>query len=438
MKYVSSAKKVFLNTGTRFPRRIIWSIGIVKYAAAATNRELGLLEDDVGLAIEKASMELAEGKFDDQIIVDVFQTGSGTGLNMNANEVIAVRASELSGKNIHPNDHVNMGQSSNDVIPTVMRLAVIAEVNENLFPSLEGFIQTLKNLVKNNMDVVKPGRTHLRDALPITLGQELSGFSDAFEKHLDQLKKTLEILKELPLGGTAVGTGLNTHPEYPKKAVGKIREKTGINVKPANNRFRGMKLITDIVMVSSVLKAIAIDLWRLSQDLRLMYSGPFTGLNEIDIPQTIPGSSIMPGKVNPVTIEAAMQASAQVIGLDYSNSITGLLGEFELSMGLPLIGYNLITQISLLSEAIRKIDKLVLNQIKPNIERMKELAEKSQALITIISPIIGYDKATQVSKLLYEGKSIREALKQLGFDEKQIAKLLDLNKLSKIWYSSKE
>jgi len=438
MKYVSTAKKVFLDTGTKFPRRIIWAIGIVKYAAASANRELGLLEDDIGEAIEKASIELAEGKFDDKIIVDVFQTGSGTGLNMNANEVIAVRASELSGKNIHPNDHVNLGQSSNDVIPTVMRLAVVAEISENLFPSMKNFLQTLRKLVRDNMDVVKPGRTHLRDALPITLGQEFSGFQDAFEKHLDQLEKTIEILKELPIGGTAVGTGLNTHPQYPEKAVRKIMEKTGINVKPATNRFRGMKLITDMIMVSSILKAMSIDLWRMSQDLRLMYSGPFTGLNEIDIPQTIPGSSIMPGKVNPVTIEAVMQACAQIIGLDHSNSIAGFLGEFELSMGLPLIGYNLITQIRLLSESLKKTNSLVLNQIKPNIDKMRELAEKSQALITIISPIIGYDKATEVSKLLYRGKSIREALKHIGFEEKEIEKLLDLNKLTKIGFPSQE
>ncbi|MCE4611577.1 MAG: fumarate hydratase [Desulfurococcales archaeon] len=430
-KYVERAVKVFLSTGTRFPRRVVWAMGMVKYAAAKANIELGLLDPKVGKAIMEAALELARGEMDDRIVVDVFQTGSGTGLNMNVNEVIAERASEIAGVKVHPNDHVNMSQSSNDVIPTAMRIAAYAEVTENLIPAAKKLAERLSDLEKRYEATVKPGRTHLRDALPVTFGQEMGAYRDAIERDIEALEWAASQVLEVPLGGTAVGTGLNAHPEYPERAVRALAEVSGVPVRPARSRFRAMRLVTDLLVLSSAIKALAVDLWRLSQDLRLMYSGPFTGIAEIDIPQEVPGSSMMPGKVNPVTVEAVMQASSYIIGLDSSLTQASLLGEFELSMGLPLAGYVVVSEASIAAEAASKLADLVLSRVKPLEDRMREMAEKSQALITLVSPIIGYEKAAEVSKMLYEGKSIREALKAVGLSDEEINAILDLRKLVK-------
>jgi fumarate hydratase class II len=430
MSYTVRAKSLFMETGTRFPRRIIWAMGIIKYAAAKVNNELSLLPSDIAEAIMKASKEVIEGQHDDKIILDVFQTGSGTGLNMNVNEVIAKRASEILGKNVHPNDHVNMSQSSNDTVPTAIRIAAVVEVINNLIPSLRSLISSLNEKALEFKDVIKAGRTHLRDALPVTLGQELGAFQDALNHSYNYLNNIIEYVKELPIGGTAVGTGVNSHPKFRSKIVEIINQETGIIFKPANT-FRAMRLLTDLLLLSSVMRGIAVELFRLSQDLRLMFSGPITGLGEIDLPtqEEIAGSSIMPGKTNPVTVEASMLVSSQVIGLDYSNQLASLLGEFELSMGIPLMGYNIVLQISLLSEGLRKFSELVIKGIKPNLEKMKRYAESSPALITILSPIIGYDKATEIGKKLAKGLSIREALRELGYSEEEISKILDLKKL---------
>ncbi len=430
-KYVERAVRVFLSTGTRFPRSIIWAVGMVKAAAARANMELGLLDRIRGEAIVRASLELAEGRFDERIVVDVFQTGSGTGLNMNANEVIAQRASELAGVSVHPNDHVNMSQSSNDVIPTVIRIAAYKEVSESLLPALNETVKALRDLEEKYSRLVKPGRTHLRDAMPVTLGQEMGAYRDSIERNSKFLEDSLRLLVEVPLGGTAVGTGINAHPDYPKLAVEKLSELTGIRLKPAASRFRAMRLLSDIMVVGGVLKALSADLWRLCQDLRLMYSGPFTGLAEIDIPQEIPGSSMMPGKVNPVTVEAAMQAASYVMGMDAALTQASLLGEFELSMGLPLAGYIVVREASILGEAYRKLSDQVLPRIVPLEDRMRILAERSQALITLVAPIVGYDKAAEISRMLYEGRSVREALKAAGLSDEAIEELLDLEKLVK-------
>ncbi len=431
MKYVSKAVDVFLNTGTRFPRSIIWAMGVIKYSAAKVNRDLGLLERDIAEAIIKASQEVIDGKHDSAIVVDVFQTGSGTGLNMNINEVIAARASEISGKNVHPNDHVNMGQSSNDVVPSAIRLAALREIRDRLLPALNVFIEGLEALARKTEDVVKPGRTHLRDALPVTMGQEFGAYLDAFKRDLGLLEDAVKYVRELPLGGTAVGTGLNTHPEYPERVIGVIRELTGIDVEPAESRFRAMRLLTDLVSLSGVFRAIALDLYRLCQDIRLMFSGPFTAIGEIDIPQEVAGSSIMPGKTNPVTVEASMLAASQVVGLDQANTMANTLGEFELSMGIPLVGYNIVTQITLLSEALRRMRTYVIDRISPDEKRALELAEKSPALITVISPIIGYDKASQVARKVASGTPIRQALREIGFSDEEIDRILDLRKLTR-------
>ncbi len=438
MKYVEKAVDVFLSTGTRFPRRIIWAMGLIKYAAAKANTELGLLDPRIGDAIMKASTMLIEGKLDNLIAVDVFQTGSGTGLNMNVNEVIAAKASEISGVKVHPNDHVNMGQSSNDVVPSAIRIAAVAETTERLMPSMKRFIDSLERLAMRTEDVVKPGRTHLRDALPVTMGQEFSAYVDAFKHDLGMLEGVLPYVRELPIGGTAVGTGLNAHPRLGEMVVEEIKRLTGLEFYVAGSRFRAMRLLSDMVSLSSVLRTAAIDMIRLCQDLRLMFSGPFTAIGEIDIPQEIAGSSIMPGKTNPVTVEAAMLASAQIVGLDAANSYANLFGEFELSMAVPLIGYNVVSQISLLAEAMDKMAIYVIDRVTPLRERARELAEKSPALVTVISPIIGYDKATQVALKVAQGTPIRKALKEIGLSDEEIERILDLRRLTRPGIPAKE
>ncbi|MCI2414483.1 MAG: lyase family protein [Candidatus Aramenus sp.] len=432
MKYTETAPKLFMNTGTRFPRKVIWAMGLVKLACARVNASLGYLDREIAEAIEKASLELMEGKHDDKIVLDVFQTGSGTGLNMNVNEVLAERASELSGKNVHPNDHVNMGQSSNDTVPTAIRIASVANAVEKVVPTLENMLYTLNKKAEEYKDVVKSGRTHLRDALPVTLGQELGAYYDAFKHDLEQLNNVLEYVKELPIGGSAVGTGLNADPRFQELVVQEVNKVTGLGFKPAN-KFRAMRFLTDMLLLSGVLRNVAAELYRVGQDFRLMFSGPFTSIGEIDLPtqEEIAGSSIMPGKTNPVTVEATLLVSAQVMGLDHANQIASMLGEFELSMGVPLMGYNVVTQENLIAEALNKFASLVVEGMQPNVEKMKRYAESSPSLITVLSPLIGYDKASQIGKMLNKGISIREALRELGFKDEEIDRVLDLHELVK-------
>jgi len=432
MRYTERAAALFLSTGTRFPRRIMWAMALVKLACARANKRLGLLPGDVADAVAEAAREVAEGLHDAKVAVDVFQTGSGTGLNMNINEVIADLASKRLGKPVHPNDHVNLGQSSNDVVPTAIRIAAAAEAEEELLPALLRLVRSLESKAEQFRDAVKPGRTHLRDALPVTLGQELSAYADAFRHDAEALRQALEYVKELPLGGTAVGTGLNAHPELRRLALEEINRETGLGFKSANP-FRAMRLLTDLLHLSGVLRTSAVNLYRLGQDVRLMFSGPATGLNEIDLPtqEEVAGSSMMPGKTNPVTVEAAMQAAAQVVGLDHANQTAAMLGEFEVAMGVPLIGHNVVTQIRLLAEAFRKTAELVVDGMVPNVERMRRLAEASTALITVVSPVVGYDKASEAGRRLARGLSIREALRELGYGDEEIDKLLDVGRLTR-------
>ena len=438
MKYTETAPKLFMNTGTRFPRKIIWAAGLVKRACAKVNSDLGLIDRRIADSIIKASEELMEGKLDDKIVLDVFQTGSGTGLNMNVNEVLAEVASSYINAKVHPNDHVNFGQSSNDTMPTVIRIAAVSEVHEKLIPAIQKIILSLSKKAQEYSDVIKAGRTHFRDAMPVTLGQELSAYADTFQHDHEQIKSILEYVKELPIGGTATGTGINTHPEFQERVINEINRITGLGFKPANT-FRGMRLLTDLLLLSGALRNIAIDLYRLGQDIRYMFSGPFTGLNEIDLPtqEEIAGSSIMPGKTNPVTVEAALLISAQVVGLDHANQFASMLGEFELAMGVPLIGYNIVTQINLLAEALNKFSSLIIDGMVPNVDKMKRYAQSSPSLITVISPIIGYDKAAEIGKKLNKGMSIYDALKELGYKDEDIEKILDLKKLVKPGFTSK-
>ncbi|MFP3283295.1 MAG: class II fumarate hydratase [Nitrososphaeria archaeon] len=431
MNYTEGSRRLFLETGTRFPRDIIWAMGAIKLAAARANNRLGLLDGGMASAIEAAAREVMDGSRDPEIVVDVFQTGSGTGLNMNVNEVIARRASEILGSSVHPNDHVNMSQSSNDVVPTAIRAAAAKAAAARMLPALGVLAAALEELSSRTASVYKSGRTHLRDALPITMGQEFGAYAHEFSRDAAALESAISRVRELPLGGTAVGTGLNSPEGFADAAIEELSSISGIEFRASPNRFASMRLLTDLVDVSASLRSTALDLFRLSQDLRLMFSGPVTGLNEIDIPSQaeIAGSSIMPGKTNPVTVEACLQASAQVMGLDHAIQIAGMLGEFELSMGVPLAGYDIAMEMSVLSEALSKMASVVVGSVAPNEERTRRYAESSPSLITVISPVIGYERAAEVGKRLVKGLSIREALKELGFDDSAIDGLLDLRRL---------
>jgi fumarate hydratase class II len=440
MRYVEGSKKVFMETGTKFPDRMIWSVALLKRCAAQTNVSLGLLEPKVGEAIINASEEVMRGEHADKVLVDVFQTGSGTGINMNLNELIAERASEMSGLKIHPNDHVNMGQSSNDVVPTAIRLAAVSAAQEELRQGFKKIVVSLETLADRCSDVYKAGRTHLRDALPVTMGQEFGAYADAFRHDENLVDGALTYVKELPIGGTAVGTGLNTHPSFGELMVRSINAVTGLDFSSAKNKFRAARLLSDMAALSAALRILALDLYRLCQDLRLMFSGPITGLNEIDIPtqQEVAGSSIMPGKTNPVTVESAMLVCAQTIGLDQANQMASLLGEFELSMGVPLMGFNVVTQIRLVSEALCKMSDVVLDHVEPNTQLTRRYAESSPALITVLSPVIGYDKASRIGKELVKGSSIREALADMGYSDAQIDEILNIKKLVEPGIPAKE
>ncbi|MDV3278108.1 MAG: hypothetical protein LYZ69_06540 [Nitrososphaerales archaeon] len=431
MKYTEGSKRVFLNTGTRFPRELIWAMGLIKLSAAKSNVSLGLLDRKTGQVIQSKARQLMKGSHDDKVTVDVFQTGSGTGLNMNANELIAELASSELGKKVHPNDHVNMSQSSNDVGPTAVRVAAVHAVREKLLPAMGKMSKSLGAVSRKTATVYKSGRTHLRDALPVTMGQEFGAYADAFRRDSRLITECTRYLLELPIGGTAVGTGLNADPRFGAMVAREIARETGVGFSSAKNKFRATRLLTDVASLSSALRTVSLDLYRLCQDLRLMFSGPMTGLGEIDLPtqEEVAGSSIMPGKTNPVTVESALLACAEVVGLDGANHAAASLGEFELSMGVPLIGYNVVLQASLLSEALNKVASLAIDHIVPLKDRSRGYAESSPALITVISPKIGYDKATVLGKRLAKGASIRTALKELGFNQKEIDSILDLKSL---------
>jgi fumarate hydratase class II len=431
MKYVEGSKRVFLNTGTRFPREVIWAVGAIKYSAAKSNAELGLLDKEIGKAVQAKAKDLMRGAHDDMMSVDVFQTGSGTGLNMNANEVIAELSSEVLGRKVHPNDHVNMGQSSNDVGPTAIRVAAALAVSRNLIPSLEGMSKSLSALSKKTSTVYKAGRTHLRDALPVTMGQEFGAYAEEFARDAKLVRQALEYTLELPIGGTAVGTGLNADPRFGGMVAREIAGLSGLRFTSAKNKFRPTRLLTDMSSLSGAMRTASIDLYRLCQDLRLMFSGPLTALGEIDIPtqEEVAGSSIMPGKTNPVTVESALLAAGEVIGLDGANAYAASLGEFELTMGVPLMGYNVVLQAKLLSEALNKLSSLVIDYVVPMRAKVRGYAETSPALITLVSPKIGYDKATEIGKQMAKGVPIRVALKKLGYSEKEIDHLLSMKGL---------
>lgn len=433
------ALEVFQVSGLRFPRRLVRALGIVKLAAARANMDLKLLDSRRGKAIVKAAEEVIEGGLVSHFPLDIFQTGSGTSTNMNANEVIANRAVELLGGKrgdkslIHPNDHVNMGQSTNDVFPTVMHVAALEAVERDLKPQVQKLYNSLARKAREFTDVVKAGRTHLQDAVPMTLGQEFSGYADSLKHDLERILKAESSLSELALGGTAVGTGLNTHPKFAKLAIKHINKITDMKFRRAENYFEALQSRNALLELSGATKAFATTLMRISRDLRLLSSGPATGLAEIDLPPIGPGSSIMPGKVNPVVPEATAMVAARVLGNDLVVTIAAQNGELELSIMMPIIAYSLLESIECEKNICRILAERCIDGIKVNKERCREYAERSLSLVTAVAPSIGYNKAAEVVKeALTTRKTIPEILLNRGIlTRDQIKQKLDLVKIAR-------
>jgi fumarate hydratase class II len=416
-----------------FPRRFLRALGMLKKASAAANRKLALLPEDLAEAISLAAQEVVEGKLDDQFVLDIFQTGSGTSTNMNANEVIANRANEILGgkigdkRPVHPNDHVNLGQSSNDIIPSSIHIAAVEGIQRDLLPALESLQSVLEEKAQEFDRIVKIGRTHLQDATPIRLGQEFSGYASMVQHGIRRLENVREHLAELAVGGTAVGTGINTHPKFAGLVVEKISEMTGLTFREAENHFEAQGAKDALVEASSALKTIAISLMKIANDIRWLGSGPRCGIGEVLLPEVQPGSSIMPGKVNPVIPEALCQVAAQVIGNDVVIAIGGMSGNFELNVMMPVIAHNLLQSISLLTNASLVFVQKCVRGLKANEERCREMIEKSLAMVTALSPHIGHDAAAKIAKEAYEsGKTIREvALEKKVLPSEKLEKILD-------------
>ncbi|MGH7177517.1 MAG: class II fumarate hydratase [Tepidisphaeraceae bacterium] len=425
----------------RFQRRFIAAMGMIKWAGAEINHKLRLIDEKKKELIQQAAQEVIDGKLDSHFVVDVFQTGSGTSTNMNANEVIASRANELAnGKRggrepIHPNDHVNMQQSSNDVIPTAMHVSAAVGMKMDLIPALEHLAKALEAKSKEYNDLVKIGRTHLQDATPILLGQELSGYAAQARLGVMRANKAINALRELPLGGTAVGTGINSHPDFANQAVAVIAKMTGIDFVEAANHFEAQAAKDGIVEASGQLKTIAISLTKIANDIRWLSSGPRCGLGEIDIPATQPGSSIMPGKVNPVMSEMVLMVAAQVIGNDATIAFagSGLGSTFELNVMMPVMAYNIIQSIELLSRAARVFADRCASGLTANRERCESLVEQSLAMCTSLAPLIGYDKAADIAKESFKtGKTVRQiALEKKVLDPAALDKALDPHRMTR-------
>jgi fumarate hydratase class II len=427
----------FRISGLVFSRRFIRALGIVKEAAACVNMQLGLLDEKKGKAIAQAAQEVTDGELDQEFIVDVFQTGSGTSTNMNANEVIANRSIELLGGTrgdkqvVHPNDHVNMSQSSNDVFPTAIHLSAAEALVADLLPALKKLVLALEEKADEFSDAVKPGRTHLQDAVPVTLGQEFSGYASMIAHGMERIEKAKSSLLELPIGGTAVGTGLNADPDFGRLAVQRINEMMGLQFSPSKNKFEALQNRDAAVETSGALRSVAVSLMKISNDLRLLSSGPEAGLGEIELPAVQPGSSIMPGKVNPVVPESVNMVCAQVIGNDLAITIAGQSGTLELNVMMPLIAFNLLQSIEIEANATRLLAEKCIAGIKANRARCKDLAERSYALATAIAPSIGYDRAAQIAKKAQdENKTIREAMVEEGIPEGEVDRILDLKRLT--------
>jgi fumarate hydratase class II len=421
----------------RFQRRFIQALGAIKLEAAVVNHELGLLHEELKEAIVEAAEEVVEGRLDNQFVLDVFQTGSGTSTNMNANEVISNRViqivrGELGSKDpVHPNDHVNQGQSSNDVIPTAIHLSALVSIKEDLLPGLQKLQRALEEKAHEFEDVVKTGRTHLQDATPIRLGQEFKGYAGQIERGSQRVNKAAEDLAEVALGGTAVGTGVNTHPEFARKVCERLSARFGVEVRETENHFQAQSAMDAAVFTSGALKTVAVSMLKIANDIRWLGAGPRANLAEIALPEVQPGSSIMPGKVNPVIAESAAMVAAQVVGNDATIALAGQSGNFELNVMLPVIAYNLIQSIEILGSASANLaDQTVVGLEATG--RGPALVEQGLMLATALAPVVGYDKAAEISKEAYKaGKTIREVARdKTNLTEVELDRLLDARKMT--------
>jgi fumarate hydratase, class II len=410
-------------SGEPVPAPVVHWLGKIKAAAARVNAELGLLDADIAERVARAGDEVAAGEHDDQFPIDVFQTGSGTSSNMNANEVIA----NLAGESVHANDHVNMGQSSNDVFPSAVHLAAVDSVQTDLLPALERLAGSMQRKADEFADLVKAGRTHMMDAVPVTLGQEFGGYAAQMTLARDRLRDALGRASEIPLGGTATGTGLNTHPEFAER----VRERLGLGEAP-RDRFEAQANRDGLVELHAALKGLAVSLTKIANDLVLMGSGPRAGLGELRLPELQKGSSIMPGKVNPVIPEVVLQVAAQVIGNDTAVSVAGSQGAFELNVRVPMMARNVFESIRILTSACRLLAERSVDGIEPNEEVLRRNAESTPAIATALNPYIGYDRATEIVKeAVASERTIREVALEKGVDEETLVRALDLRGMAR-------
>jgi fumarate hydratase class II len=415
-------------SGEPIPVAVRRWLGRIKGAAAQVNAELGLLDRDMADRIAAAAERVASGELDDQFPIDVFQTGSGTSSNMNANEVIAT----LAGEDVHANDHVNMGQSSNDVFPSAVHLAALGELADDLLPALEQLAASLEAKAREFDDVVKSGRTHLMDAVPVTLGQEFGGYAAQVRQGIERVRDTMPRLGQIPLGGTAVGTGLNTHPEFAARVRERLGRETGLEIRPPADPFEAQAARDGLVEASAALKVVAVSLTKVANDLRWMGSGPRAGLSELFLPELQKGSSIMPGKVNPVIPEVVTQVAAQVIGNDAAITVGGMQGHFELNVFIPMMARNLLGSIELLAAASRLFAEKCVDGIEANREQNERYAELTLSAATALNPYIGYDKASEIVKeAASSGRSLREVAREAGVDDETLDTALDYHAMAK-------
>jgi fumarate hydratase class II len=427
------ARQNFPVSGLRFPRRFIAALGMIKGEAAAVNAAEGRLDAGLAEAIRKAADEVADGRLDEHFPLDIFQTGSGTSTNMNANEVISNRAIEILGGEmgskspVHPNDHVNYGQSSNDVIPTALHVSAYCAIAEDLLPALDHLAGALEAKAEEFDDVVKIGRTHLQDAVPVRLGQEFSGYAQQVRNGIARLQASQSRLAELALGGTAVGTGLNAPPGFADQVIARLAERTGHPFVPAPNRFEALAAKDAAVETSGALKTVAVSLTKIANDLRWLGSGPRCGIGEISLPSLQPGSSIMPGKVNPVIPESVLMVAAQVIGNDATITVGGMSGVFELNVMMPVIAFNLLQSAEILANSSRLLADRCVSGLTANRERAREMVEKSLAMVTSLAPRIGYDRAAEIAKEAFKtGRTVRELARERGvLPEDELERALD-------------
>jgi fumarate hydratase class II len=438
--YGASTMRAVLNfpiSGLRFPRAFIRALGLIKLAAARTNLSLGLLDEKICEAVVAAAQEVADGTLDAHFVLDIFQTGSGTSTNTNANEVIANRAiqvlgGDLGSRLVHPNDHVNLGQSSNDVIPTAMHLAALLAVKQDLVPALGKLKEELEKKSREFWPIIKTGRTHLQDATPIRLGQEFLGFAGQAEYSIIRLARAQEALAEVALGGTAVGTGVNTHPEFAARTCRLLSEMTGVHIRETGNHFQAQATLDAMVEASGTLKAVAISLHKIANDIRFLACGPRAGLGEITVPEVQPGSSIMPGKVNPVIAESVIQVVAQVVGNDTTVMLAGQGSYFELNTMMPVAAYNILQSISLLAASADNFAERCVKGIQAT-SVGPEMVQKGLMLGTALSPAIGYDAAAAVAKeAAATGETIREvARRKTRLSDAELDRLLDPEAMTK-------